>query len=51
MAVVDKNLNVIGIDSLRVADASVMPHLVSSNTNIPAIIIGEKCADLILNSF
>ena len=51
MAVVDNNLNVIGIDSLRVADASVMPHLVSSNTNIPAIIIGEKCADLILNSF
>jgi choline dehydrogenase len=47
MAVVDSNLNVRGIESLRVADASVMPTIVSANTNATAIMIGEKAADLI----
>ena len=50
MAVVDAQLRVHGIDGLRVADASIMPIISSGNTNAPAIMIGEKCADFILNS-
>lgn len=45
MAVVDSNLKVHGIAGLRVADASVMPTLCSSNTNAAAIMIGEKASD------
>ena len=48
MAVVDDELRVHGIDGLRVADASVMPYIVNANTNFPSIMIGEKCAELIL---
>jgi choline dehydrogenase len=48
MAVVDDQLRVHGIDGLRVADASIMPMIISGNTSIPCMMIGEKCADLIL---
>ncbi len=47
LAVVDPQLRVRGIDGLRVADASVMPSIVSGNTNAVCVAIGEKCADLV----
>jgi choline dehydrogenase len=47
-SVVDERLRVRGIDALRVVDASVMPRVVSTNTNAAAIMIGEKGAALIL---
>ncbi len=48
MAVVDERLRVIGIDGLRVADASVMPTITSGNTNTPTLMIAEKGARMIL---
>jgi len=47
-AVVDPLLRVRGIEGLRVADASIMPSITGGNTNAPAMMIGERCAELML---
>jgi choline dehydrogenase-like flavoprotein len=47
-AVVDPWLRVLGVDGLRVADASIMPGVTGGNTNAPAMMIGEHCASLML---
>jgi len=48
MSVVDEKLRVHGIDNLRIADASIMPTIVSGNTSVPCMMIGEKCAGMVL---
>jgi choline dehydrogenase len=51
MSVVDDQLRVRGIEGLRIADASIMPTIISGNTNAACIMIGEKAADLIIGAF
>lgn len=49
MAVVNSELQVHGIQALRVVDASIMPKVISGNTNAPTIMIAEKIATLLLS--
>ena len=48
LSVVDERLRVHGLRGLRVADASIMPHIINANTNAPCMMVGEKAADMIL---
>ena len=48
LAVVDDRLRIHGISKLRIADCSIMPEIISGNTNAPAIMIGEKLAQMLL---
>jgi choline dehydrogenase len=50
-AVVDPKLRVRNVPKLRIADASVIPNLVSSNTNAPAIMVGERCSDFLKSEY
>jgi len=47
-AVVDPQLRVHGLKGLRIADVSIMPTLIGGNTNAPAMMIGEKCAAMMV---
>ena len=49
-SVVDEHLRVRGVDRLRVADASIFPTIPSGNINAPAVMVGEKAADLIVTN-
>ena len=49
-SVVDEQLRVRGVQGLRVADASVMPDIIRGHTQAPSMVIGEKAADLLMQS-
>jgi len=46
-SVVDKDLSVIGVRNLKIADASIIPEIMSGNINAPSMLIGRKAADII----
>ena len=50
-SVVDQRLRVHGIERLRIVDASIFPTIPTGNTNAPAIMVGEKAGDIILEDF
>ena len=50
MAVVDQQLNIHGLENIKVADASVMPNVIRANTNCTTIMIGERCAEWLRGS-
>jgi len=45
MSVVDGQLRVYGVDGLRIADASIMPHVTTGNTMAPCVVIGERAVE------
>jgi len=47
MSVVNNELKVYGVESLRIADASIMPRITTGNTMAPCVVIGERAGDLI----
>jgi choline dehydrogenase len=49
MAVVDRGLNLRGVERLRVIDASIMPRVTSGNTNAPVLALADRAVDLIPN--
>jgi choline dehydrogenase len=51
MSVVDGRLQVYGIDNLRIADGSIMPRVTTGNTMAPCVIIGERAAELICQTY
>ena len=51
MSVVDPKLKLIGVEKLRIIDASIMPRVIGGNTNAPSIMIGERGADFILKQY
>jgi choline dehydrogenase-like flavoprotein len=48
MAVLDGRLRVRGVDNLRICDMSAVPNINAGNTNAPAMMLGDRCADFIL---
>lgn len=48
MAVLDARLRVRGVEGLRVCDVSAMPNIIAGNTNAPAMMLGDRCADLVM---
>jgi choline dehydrogenase len=50
MSVVDNGLKVYGLDGLRIADASIMPRITTANTMAPCVVIGERAADLLIDT-
>jgi choline dehydrogenase len=51
MSVVDSQLRVYGVQGLRIADASIMPHITSGNTMAPCVVIGERAVEAIRSAY